>query len=81
MKTIRFIAGFLSVMAPVFFILILPTYVAGLLLSPPYDIIACAVILAISGAIIHFRDQIDARRAAWRARHDSHRIAGDGVYR
>jgi hypothetical protein len=79
MKTIHFVIDFLAALAPAFFILILPLYLATILLSPPFDAIAALVILAIGGVIIHFRDQIEARRAAWRARRGSHRIPSHGV--
>jgi hypothetical protein len=71
MKTKHFITELLSAMAPGFFILILPTYLAGTFLPSPYNAMTCAVILAIGGLIIYFRDQIDARRAAWRSNRSS----------
>jgi hypothetical protein len=76
MKTKNFIVELFIGMAPTFFILILPTYLTGLLLFPPYDTIALVVILAIGGVIIYFRDQIDARRAAWREARGSHGVSG-----
>ncbi|HWM54010.1 MAG TPA: hypothetical protein VNO20_01280 [Solirubrobacterales bacterium] len=75
MKTKNFIVEFFIGMAPAFFILILPTYLAGLLLSPPYDVLAMAVILAIGAVIIRFRSEIDARRAAWREGRGSHSVS------
>lgn len=75
MKTKNFIVEFFIGMAPAFFILILPTYLAGRLLSPPYDVLAMAIILAAGGIIIRFRDQIEARRAAWRENRDSRSVS------
>jgi membrane protein DedA with SNARE-associated domain len=75
MKTKNFIVELFIGMAPTFFILILPTYLAGLLLSPPYDVLAMAVILAIGAVIIRYRSEIDARRAAWRESRNSHSVS------
>ena len=75
MKTKNFVVEFLIGVAPTFFILILPAYLAGLLLSRPYDAIAMAGILAVGAIIIRFREQIDARRAAWREGRRSHRVS------
>jgi uncharacterized membrane protein YdjX (TVP38/TMEM64 family) len=75
MKTKNFIIGLIVGMAPTFFILILPTYLAGLLLSPPYDVLAMAIVLAVGAVIIRFRDQIEARRAAWRESRSRHGIS------
>jgi hypothetical protein len=66
MKTKSFFRELLCAVAPGFFILLLPTCLAGVFLPPPYNVIAWAIILAIGGIIFRFRDQIDARRAAWR---------------
>lgn len=81
MKTKHFIVDLFVAMAPGFFILILPTYLAGLLLAPPYNLIAWAIILAIGGAIIYFRDRVDARLADWRAGRGTHRVSGHGAAR
>jgi len=81
MKTKHLIADLLIAMAPAFFILILSTYLAGLFLSPPYDVLAMVVILAIGGLIIHFRNQIDAYRAVRRAGRRERGVAGHGASR
>lgn len=76
MKTKTFIVELFIGMAPMFFILVLPIYLAGLFLSPPYDLFATGIVLAVGGVIIRFRDQIDARRAAWREARGSHGVSG-----
>jgi len=76
MKTKNFIVELFMGMAPMFFILILPIYLAGLFLSPPHDLFATGIVLAVGGVIIRFRGQIDARRAAWREARSSHRVSG-----
>jgi hypothetical protein len=68
MKTKDFAMELLFALAPGFFILVLPTCLAGIFLPPPYSAIAWAIILAIGGVILQFRGQIDARRSAWRSR-------------
>jgi membrane protein DedA with SNARE-associated domain len=75
MQTKNFIVEFLMGMAPTFFILILPAYLAGFFLSPPYDALAMAAVLGVGAIIIRFREQIEARRAAWRAGRGSHGVS------
>jgi hypothetical protein len=48
MQTKRRIADFVAGVSPALFIIILPTFVVGLLLDPPYDVIGLAAILVMA---------------------------------
>jgi len=81
MKTKNFAVEMLFAIAPGFFILVLPTCLAGIFLPGPYNAIAWVIILAIGGVILRFRDQIDARRAAWHSSRGTERVAGQRAFR
>ena len=81
MKTKHFIMDLFAAMAPGFFVLVVPLYLAGTFLPLPFNAIAYAAILAIGGLIIHFRVQIDAWRAAWRSNRKSSYTTGRGFLR
>ncbi len=81
MKTKHFVTDLFAAMAPGFFILVVPLYLAGTFLPLPYNAIAYAAILAIGALIIHFRDQIDAWRVAWRSNRNSNYTTGRGFLR
>ncbi|HMC50543.1 MAG TPA: hypothetical protein VKH20_07840 [Solirubrobacterales bacterium] len=79
MKTKHFIRDLIVGMAPAFLILILPTYLAGLLLPAPFNLVAWGIILVVGGLIFFRRDQVNSHLAHWRVSQEaspvqSHRV-------
>jgi hypothetical protein len=66
MKTKHFIQDLIVGMTPAFLILILPTYLAGLLLPAPFNLVAWGIILVVGGLILFRRDQVKSHLARWR---------------
>jgi hypothetical protein len=67
MKTKHFIRDLIVGMTPAFLVLILPTYLAGLLLPAPFNLAAWGIILVAGGLILFRRNQVHSHLAHWRA--------------
>ena len=68
-------------MAPAFFAVILPMHVAMWLLTPPYTLVAWAVIVALAWQMARRRYHADERLANWRADRQARHAASHSAWR
>jgi hypothetical protein len=79
MKTKHFVHDLIVGMTPAFLILILPTYLAGLLLPTPFNLVAWGIILVVGALILFRRDRVNFHLVHWRVSQEgsaapSHRV-------
>jgi hypothetical protein len=66
MRTKQFIIDLVMGMAPTFFILVLPLWLADVFLAPPYDAAAAALVVVIGWQVVRRRYRPNARLFTWR---------------
>jgi hypothetical protein len=79
MQTKHRIVEFLAALAPVVFLILIPSFLVGRLVDPPYNVVGWAIVLTIAWLVIRRRERERKSIRDWRPDRDAHRISGHGA--
>jgi hypothetical protein len=81
MQTKHRIGEFLRALSPLVFLILIPSFLVGRLVDPPYNVLCWAIVLVIAWLVIRRRDREQKRAREWHAGRDPHRVSDYGALR
>jgi len=81
MQTKHRITEFLLALSPAMFLIVIPTFVIGRLVDPPYNLMGWAIVLTIAWLVTQHRDRAKAHPGDWRGDQGVRHVTGHGASR
>jgi hypothetical protein len=81
MQTRRRAVKFLLALSPAMFLIVIPTFVVGRLIDPPYNLVGWAIVLTIAWLATRRRDRAKGHPGDWRENRGVRHVSGHGVSR
>lgn len=79
MQTKHRIRELLVALSPLVFLILIPSFLVGRLVDPPYNVVGWAIVLTIAWLAIRRRERERKGVRDWRSDRDAHRISGHGT--